>query len=69
VENNLRDVRESKRLTIRDLESATGISKSHLSEIENGIRKPTPEERLKLESHFGVGVIRYWYRIPADPDL
>ena len=53
----LRLLRKQRRITLTDLASDTGISKSTLSRLENGQRRPTLELLLAL-SHA--------YRVPLD---
>lgn len=53
----LRLLRKQRRITLTDLASSTGISKSTLSRLENGQRRPTLELLLGL-SHA--------YRVPLD---
>ena len=53
----LRYLRKQRRITLTDLASDTGISKSTLSRLENGQRRPTLELLLAL-SHA--------YRVPLD---
>jgi len=53
----LRHLRKQRRITLTDLASDTGISKSTLSRLENGQRRPTLELLLAL-SHA--------YRVPLD---
>ena len=53
----LRGLRKQRGITLTDLEGSTGISKSTLSRLENGQRRPTLELLLAL-SHA--------YRVPLD---
>jgi transcriptional regulator with XRE-family HTH domain len=57
VGHRLRLLRKQRRITLADLASDTGISKSTLSRLENGQRRPTLELLLAL-SHA--------YRVPLD---
>ena len=57
VGNRLRRIRTKRRITLADLASNTGISKSTLSRLETGQRRPTLELLLAL-SHA--------YRVPLD---
>ncbi len=41
VTMHVRDIRKAKRLTIMELSSLSGVSKSHISEIETGKQVPT----------------------------
>lgn len=53
----LRRVREERGLTLTEAAQATGISKSTLSRLENGLRKPSLELLLPLSER---------YRVPID---
>lgn len=53
----LRQVREARGLTLTDVSARTGISKSTLSRLENGQRRPTLELLLPLAQD---------YRVPLD---
>jgi transcriptional regulator with XRE-family HTH domain len=53
----LRQVREQRRLTLTEAASRTGISKSTLSRLENGQRRPSLELLLPLAQA---------YRVPVD---
>jgi transcriptional regulator with XRE-family HTH domain len=66
VENDLRLIRKHKKLSIRDVEAGTGVTRGRLSEIERGIRKPSLDERLAIDD-FLEQPVKYWYKIPADP--
>ena len=68
MENNLRDLRKSEGLTLRQVEALTNINKAHLSEIENGVRRPTYDERMSLNKLYDDKV-KWWHKVPADPDL
>ncbi|MDX6228902.1 MAG: hypothetical protein QOI76_2292 [Frankiales bacterium] len=57
VGTRLRRLRTQRRITLTELASSTGISKSTLSRLENGQRRPTLELLLAL-SHA--------YRVPLD---
>jgi transcriptional regulator with XRE-family HTH domain len=57
VAARLKRVRGQRRMTLIDVAEATGISKSTLSRLENGLRRPTLELLLAL-SHA--------YRVPLD---
>ncbi len=64
MENNLREIREKRHLSIRDVEKGTGINRGKLSEIENGIRKPTYDQRLQLNTFFDEE-IKFWIKLPV----
>ena len=57
VPQRLRGVRTQRRLTLEDVAAATGISRSTLSRLENGQRRPTLELLLALATT---------YRVPLD---
>jgi transcriptional regulator with XRE-family HTH domain len=50
----LKRVRKQRQLTLTDLAAATGISKSTLSRLESGQRKPSLELLLPIVQAFGV---------------
>ena len=41
IEIKLKELRKQKNITLSELAKMTGISKSHLNYIENGIKEPT----------------------------
>ena len=57
VGSRLKRIRAQRRLTLTDLEKATGVSKSTLSRLETGQRRPTLELLLALSLA---------YRVPLD---
>ena len=51
----LRDVRASRRHTLRDVEDATGVSNAYLSQLEHdSIKKPSPHFLHKLAEFYKV---------------
>lgn len=58
--NRLRVVRAEKRVTQFRLSMATGIIQSRLSQMENDLINPTPEEREKIAGALGVKVQDIW---------
>jgi len=52
----LRDLRNKKRLSLREVGEAVGVSGSYLSQIETGERKPSAEILRKLAPAYGVPV-------------
>ena len=50
---DLRTVRESKRLTQVDLSSLSGLPQSHLSALERGLYLPNKSTRKKIEQLVG----------------
>ncbi|MFC5268827.1 helix-turn-helix domain-containing protein [Kribbella qitaiheensis] len=57
VGGRLKRLRTQRRMTLADVANATGISKSTLSRLENGERRPTLELLL---------VLSHAYRVPLD---
>lgn len=53
----LRDVR-GERMSLRQLEHATGISRASLSQIENGLRCPTSRQARLIAAVLGVDAAR-----------
>src|SRR5436309_8486078 len=52
----LRTARELRKLSLREVEEATGISNAYLSQLENGkIKKPSPHFLHKLAQIYGIG--------------
>jgi len=52
----LRIIRESKKLSLRQVEEATGISNAYLSQLENDkIKKPSPHFLHKLAQIYNIG--------------
>ena len=53
--DELRSIRELRKLTLRDIEDATGISNAYLSQLENNkIKKPSPHFLHKLSSIYDI---------------
>jgi transcriptional regulator with XRE-family HTH domain len=51
----LASLRKQKGLSLREVESRTGISNAYLSQVENGkIREPSPGNLFKLSELYGV---------------
>ena len=50
----LRNLRQAKRLSLKELARRAGLSISYLSEIEKGKKYPKPEKLLKLSRALGV---------------
>lgn len=51
-----RALRESKQLTLREVERATDVSNAYLSQLESGkIKQPSPLTLHKLAIFYGVG--------------
>lgn len=56
VANRLKELRQSKGLTLDDIEKATGINRGTYSNYENGNTEPKFETWQKLANYFGVSV-------------
>jgi transcriptional regulator with XRE-family HTH domain len=53
---SLRITRELRKLSLREVEAATGISNAYLSQLENDkIKKPSPHFLHKLAASYNVG--------------
>ena len=55
----IRDLRKAKRMTIKDLSAATGMSIGHLSEIERGLA--TPSIKALHDIALALGVTIGWF--------
>jgi HTH-type transcriptional regulator, competence development regulator len=54
--SGLKTARELRKLSLREVEDATGISNAYLSQLENNkIKKPSPHFLHKLASLYGIG--------------
>src|SRR5882724_11405520 len=52
----LKTARELNKLSLREVETATGISNAYLSQLENNkIKKPSPHFLHKLAALYGIG--------------
>lgn len=58
--NKLREVRVLRRITQFQLRVSTGIHQSKISMIENGLIKPSEDERRRLAKALGVGSEQIW---------
>lgn len=58
----LRDVRQE-RMSLRQLEQATGIGRAILSQIENGLRCPTSRQTRLIAAVLGVDAARLAVRV------
>ena len=56
MENRLRDLRKSRRMTQIALQMQTGIEQALLSKFENGERVPPTETLLKLADFYHVSI-------------
>jgi len=52
----IRKVRIKQGQTLLDVASAVGVNVGHLSKIENGINKPSPELAERIAKHFGYAI-------------
>jgi transcriptional regulator with XRE-family HTH domain len=52
----LRDLRNQKRLTLREVEKESGASGSYLSQVEQGKRRPSADLLRKIASTYGASV-------------
>lgn len=50
IGNNLREIRKQRQLTLDELSELTGVSKSMLSALERGVRNPTLNILIKINS-------------------
>lgn len=70
VRLSLRQLREKRDLSLREVQKATGFNRGILSEIENGKRVPTPVHLLALSDLYGVPPeewsLHIEYRIPRE---
>ena len=63
IECNIKDLRQDKGWTLSQLAQYAGINKGRVSEIENGVRRPTRAEKCKLEDALDFE-IRQWVSVP-----
>jgi transcriptional regulator with XRE-family HTH domain len=68
-----RALRESKKLTLREVEKATNVSNAYLSQLESGkIKQPSPLTLHKLATFYGVSyevlMDKVGYPIPKKED-
>mgnify|MGYP005844759205 CR=1 FL=1 len=54
--NYLRELRNRKRLTLREVEEQSGASGSYLSQVEQGKRQPSAELLRKIAPTYGASV-------------
>ena len=51
----LRNLRDTRRMTLREVEQASGVSNAYLSQLENGkLKRPSPHILHKLSGVFGI---------------
>lgn len=59
IGKRIKDIRESKKLTLRDVEKRISLTNSYLSKIERGEKKPNLEVLSEIASALGVDVMRF----------
>ncbi|WP_216326054.1 helix-turn-helix domain-containing protein [Deinococcus aestuarii] len=58
----LRQLRRTKKLTLKDVEAMTGIHNAYLSQVENGkIARPAPDKLYALAEVYGVSFDQLMY--------
>jgi len=57
MQNNIRELREKKGLSLGDVTRLTGIHKSDLSRVERGLTELHPGWRRKLEGVLGDSIV------------
>ena len=50
----LMSLRKERGLTVKEVSAKAGIPQSRLSELERGVRIPTPGQIERLEKYFGI---------------
>lgn len=56
----LRNIRESKKISIYRLSQETGLSQGHISDLENGKNQPTIETLKKLIEPLGITLCEFF---------
>lgn len=56
IEMRLKDVRKSKKITLAQLADRTGISTTHINDVENGIKEPGLSVLVRLAKALDVPV-------------
>ena len=59
----IKEIRFAKKITIEELNRATGISVSHINNIENNIKQPTIAVLVLLKKALGVASVEDLYEI------
>jgi transcriptional regulator with XRE-family HTH domain len=57
---SIRDKRQKRRLTLEQLSSGTGLSKSFLSQMERGLTEPSISSLKKIAKFFGFSVVNFF---------
>ena len=52
----IRYLREMKKMTLEDLEDASGVSKNYISDLERANRNPTTKVLYKIANGLGVSL-------------
>jgi transcriptional regulator with XRE-family HTH domain len=61
IGQHIRGIRESKKLTQRDLEKRTGLVRTYLSRVEHGHVTPSVETLEKIARGLGVPIYQLFY--------
>jgi transcriptional regulator with XRE-family HTH domain len=59
--NRIRELREQRQQSLRDVSEATGIDHSQLSKIERGVHGCTDANKIALAAYFEVPVYELFY--------
>ena len=59
----IKEIRLAKKMTIEELNRATGISISHINNIENNIKQPTIAVLVLLKKALGVNNVEDLYEV------
>lgn len=68
----LKEIRRKRKLSLRQLEIITGVSKSALSRIENEKISPTMDDMEKIAAGLGIGITDLFvseYKYKKRPDI
>jgi transcriptional regulator with XRE-family HTH domain len=65
--DRLRVIRESKQLSLEDIESRTGLSRSYVSRVESGHAVPSIQTLEKWAVALGVSVCQVFYEDEQPP--
>lgn len=73
LSSELKRLRDSRRLTLRELSEQTGVSNAYLNQLENDrIKEPSPNIIAKLSQFYGVSYQRLMklagYIVPGSKD-
>jgi len=56
IGQNIRSIRESRKLTLEELAQKTGFTKGYLSKVENSDKAPPVSTMIRIAEAFGVGI-------------